>query len=85
MRYWDKRSRNRDAGGLHDVDSGCWERGAAKRPQPVRRDRLLAAGLKEVDYSVLTLPDGELASGRLRFATPKRGHAERAAGRLYLA
>lgn len=68
---WDKRSRNRDAVDYMMLTLLLGAR-RSETAQLVWRDRLLAAGLKEVDYSVLTLPDGD-GVGQVTFRGTKSG------------
>lgn len=68
---WDKRSRNRDAVDYMMLTLLLGAR-RSETAQLVWRDRLLAAGLKEVDYSVLTLPDGD-GVGQATFRGTKSG------------
>ena len=68
---WDKRSRNRDAVDYMMLTLLLGAR-RSETAQLVWRDRLLAEGLKEADYSVLTLPDGD-GVGQVTFRGTKSG------------
>ena len=68
---WDKRSRNRDAVDYMILTLLLGAR-RSETAQLVWRDGLLAEGLKEADYSVLTLPDGD-GVGQVTFRGTKSG------------
>ena len=68
---WDKRSRNRDAVDYMMLTLLLGAR-RSETAQLVWRDGLLAEGLKEADYSVLTLPDGD-GVGQVTFRGTKSG------------
>lgn len=68
---WAKRSHNRDAVDYMMLTLLLGAR-RSETAQLLWRDRLLAAGLKEVDCSVLTLPDGD-GVGQVTFRGTKSG------------
>jgi integrase len=70
---WAKRGHNRDAVDYMVLTLLLGAR-RSETAQLVWRDRLLAAGLKEVDCSVLTLPDGD-GVGHVTFRGTKSGAA----------